>query len=299
MISLRLLFGAVCCIVLVFLPNISFENNTGCDVMHHAGVFELLKANTPAKLNKPYTIRRVVIDAGHGGKDNGCSGATAREKKITLAIALKVGEYIEQNIPGIKVIYTRKTDQFIGLDERANIANRNNADAFISIHCNSAPNTPKVHGVETYVMGTDKTQENLDVAMRENSVVTLEKDYKQKYEGFELNNPENDIIFSLYQNAYFEQSIKLASLVQKEAKNKAGRTSRGVKQESFLVLYKTATPSILVETGFLSNLAEEKFLKSENGQDLIASAVYRAFKTYKQQLETVSPTVRSGAQKKN
>ena len=170
--------GAVCCIALVFLPNISFENNTGCDVMHHAGVFELLKANTPAKLNKPYTIRRVVIDAGHGGKDNGCSGATAREKKITLAIALKVGEYIEQNIPGIKVIYTRKTDQFIGLDERANIANRNNADAFISIHCDSAPNTPKVHGVETYVMGTDKTQENLDVAMRENSVVTLEKDYK-------------------------------------------------------------------------------------------------------------------------
>lgn len=275
--------------VFVLLPHTSTEHNSGCNIAEHASIVELLKAplRPAATAKQPYLVRRVVIDAGHGGKDNGCSGASAREKKITLAIALKVGAYIEQNIPGIKVIYTRKDDTFVELHERANIANRNNADAFISIHCNSAPKMPNVHGVETYVMGTDKTQENLDVAMRENAVVMLEKDYKNKYEGFEVNDAENDIIFSLYQNAYFEQSIKLASMVQKEVKNRAGRTSRGVKQESFLVLYKTATPSILVETGFLSNAAEEKFLKSANGQDIIASAIYRAFRGYKQQLESV------------
>lgn len=232
-----------------------------------------------------YAIRTVVIDAGHGGKDIGCSGKNTHEKDIALPIALKVGEYIKKYIPGVKVIYTRKNDTFIELHERAAIANRNNADLFISIHCNAATSHPWVNGTETYVMGTDKNVENLDVARRENSVILMEANYEEKYDGYSLSDPETDIIFSLYQNAHLEQSIYFAQLVENQFKNRAMRKSRGVKQESFLVLYKTAMPSVLVETGFLTNKTEENYLRSEDGQSYIASAVYRAFKEYKQTME--------------
>ena len=230
-----------------------------------------------------YSINRVVIDAGHGGKDNGCSGKHTKEKSITLAIALKLGKYIEDNLPDVKVIYTRKNDYFVELHERAALANRNNADLFISVHCNAS--SPSAYGTETYVMGVDKSHENLEVARRENAVVLLENDYKEKYDGFDLDNPENEIIFSLYQNAYLDQSIQLAAFIENQFKTRAKRRSRGVRQESFLVLYKTAMPSVLVETGFLTNSKEEKYLKSETGQSYVASAIYRAFKEYKENLE--------------
>jgi len=237
------------------------------------------------KPSSNYTLKTVVIDAGHGGKDGGCSGKVTREKDITLAIALKVGKYIEEYIPGVKVIYTRKNNTFIPLYERAAIANRNNADLFISIHCNSSKKYTSATGTETYVMGLDKSRENLNVARRENAVVLMEDDYRKNYDGFDLNNPESEIVFSLYQNAYLDQSISLASLIEDQFKVRAGRKSRGVKQESFLVLYKTAMPSVLVETGFLTNLKEEKYLSTKEGQEHTASAIYRAFKAYKNSME--------------
>lgn len=233
-----------------------------------------------------YRLRKVVIDAGHGGKDTGCQGKNANEKDIALGIALKLGNYIKDLMPDVQVIYTRDKDFFVELHERAAIANRNSADLFISIHCNSAPKATEVHGTETYVMGLHKSRENLEVAMRENAVIALEADYKTNYDGFDPSDPQGNIIFSLYQNAYIEQSIKFASSLEKQFKYRANRASRGVKQEGFLVLYKTTMPAVLIETGFLSNSPEEKYLRLDEGQSLIASAIYRAFKEYKQSVES-------------
>ena len=227
-----------------------------------------------------YNVRKVVIDAGHGGADHGCSGKSSKEKAIALQIALKVGAYIEQNLPDVEVIYTRKTDVFVELHERAAIANRANADVFISIHCNANANTAP-YGTETYVMGLHSNVANLDVAKRENEVITLEDDYNQHYDGFDPNSPNAHIIFSLFQGAHLEQSIELAGRVEEQFAERVGRKSRGVKQAGFLVLYKTTMPAVLIETGFLTNANEEKFLASENGMDLIASAIFRAFRDYK------------------
>lgn len=233
-----------------------------------------------------FKIRTVVIDAGHGGKDPGTVGKTIKEKDVVLKIALKVGEYIEKSLPEVKVIYTRKTDKFIELTERAAVANRNKADLFISIHANAIAN-PKTYGTETWVMGLHKSEDNLAVAKRENSVILYEDNYQESYEGFD-NSPESYIMFSLMQNAYLENSLKFADKIEKQFKNKAGRHSRGVKQAGFVVLYKTATPSVLVEAGFLSNETEEKFLGTDTGQDLIASGIYRAFKEYKSEVESIN-----------
>ncbi len=225
------------------------------------------------------TITKVVIDAGHGGHDPGCIGSKTKEKDIALSIALKVGNYIKKGFPDVKVIYTRSTDVFVELYNRAKIANDNKADLFISIHCNSGKST--AFGAETWVMGLNKTEANMEVSKKENSSILMEEDYQSKYDGFDPNSPEANIIFSLFQNAFLEQSINLAALVQKQFKTKVLMNDRGVKQEGFLVLYKTAMPGILIETGFLSNKKEEDFLKSVKGQELIASAIYRAFKEYK------------------
>jgi N-acetylmuramoyl-L-alanine amidase len=233
---------------------------------------------------KPYGIRTVVIDAGHGGKDPGCHGEKFKEKDVSLAVALKLGKYIEDNFKDVKVIYTRKTDVFVELNERAAIANRNNADLFICIHCNASPNKA-AFGSETYVMGLHKTKGNLDVAKRENSSILMEEDYQKKYDGFDPNSDESVIIFTLYQNAYLDQSLNLASKIQYEYKNKAGRTDKGVKQAGFLVLWKTAMPSLLTEIGFLTNPEDEKFIGSEKGQDYIASSLFRAFRQYKNDME--------------
>ncbi len=229
-------------------------------------------------------IKTVVIDAGHGGKDPGCHGVKSNEKDITLAVALKVGKYIDELIPDVKVIYTRKKDVFIELDERAAIANRNGADLFISIHCNANTSTVP-YGTETYVMGLHKTDANLSVAQRENAVILEEENYAQKYDGFDPNSTEAYIIFSLYQNTNIGHSISLASKIEEQFSERVSRKSRGVHQAGFIVLFKTTMPSVLVETGFLTNREEEMFLNSEQGQDYLASAIFRAVRDYKEEID--------------
>jgi N-acetylmuramoyl-L-alanine amidase len=248
----------------------------------------LLNSSATPKPKPDFKIDVVVIDAGHGGKDPGTVGKRGKEKDITLKVALKLGNYIEKNIPGVKVVYTRKTDKFIELYDRANIANEAKADLFISIHVNAIPNKAAHGGTETYVMGLHKTEGNLEVAKRENSVIMLDENYKEKYEGFDPNSAESYILFSLTQNAYLESSLLFADKVESQFKNRVGRRSHGVKQAGFIVLWKTAMPSVLIETGFITNEREEAFLLSDNGQDLLASGIYRAFKEYKAQIESVN-----------
>ncbi len=226
---------------------------------------------------KTFTL---VIDAGHGGKDPGARGAVINEKEINLAVALKLGQLVEDNNDDVRVVYTRKTDRFIELDERANIANRNKADLFISIHTNSVKKGSSAAGTETYTLGLARSDENLEVAMRENSAILLEDNYLQKYEGFDPNSSESYIIFEFMQNKHMEQSISLASEIQK-AFVTAKRTNRGVRQAGFLVLRKTSMPSVLIELGYISNREEERFLKSADGQNKLAMAIYIAFNQYK------------------
>ncbi|HEY8401519.1 MAG TPA: N-acetylmuramoyl-L-alanine amidase [Cytophagaceae bacterium] len=233
-----------------------------------------------------YKVKTVVIDAGHGGKDPGCHGKISNEAEITLKVALELGRIIKENLPDVKVVYTRTTDKFVELHDRAGIANRNNADLFISIHCNSGPSS--VHGTETYTMGLHTSEGNLEVAKRENAVILQEDDYKSKYDGFDPNSPEAHILFSLYQNAYIENSLRFADKVESQFKNRLGRNSRGVKQAGLLVLWKTAMPSALIEIGFLTNSSEEKYLNSPTNRVYIASGIYRAFKEYKQELESMN-----------
>ena len=224
----------------------------------------------------------IVIDAGHGGKDPGAIGTTnSREKNITLAVALKTGEYIEKNLENVTVIYTRKTDVFVELQERAAIANKNHADLFISIHANAVgANARNIQGAETFIMGLTRDKENIEVAMKENQVILLESDYSTKYEGFDPTSPESYIMFSLMQNIYQQQSINLASKIQDQFKNRVNRIDRGVKQAGFLVLYMTTMPSVLIELGFITHPAEERFLTSTEGQDYLASAIFRACREY-------------------
>jgi N-acetylmuramoyl-L-alanine amidase len=229
----------------------------------------------------------IVIDAGHGGKDPGASGSFSAEKKITLAIALKTGEYIEKNIKNVKVIYTRKSDTFVEVRERATIANRNNADLFISIHANWG-NAKNIQGTETFIMGLAKDEQNLEVAMKENEVILLETDYSTKYENFDPKSPESYIMFTLMQNVFQEQSTGLASKIQTQYKEKINRTDRGVKQAGFWVLYMTTMPSVLTETGFITNPAEEKYLNSNTGQDYIASSIFRACRDYINEIDSKS-----------
>ncbi|MEI8203274.1 MAG: N-acetylmuramoyl-L-alanine amidase [Bacteroidota bacterium] len=238
-------------------------------------------AGTPKKSGK---LNKVVIDAGHGGKDPGALGSKTKEKDIVLSIALKLGKCIEENFSDVTVIYTRKTDEFIELYNRAKIANTNKADLFISIHCN-ATKSPEANGVETFVMGINKSTANLDVAKKENAAILKEDNYLQKYDGFNPNSAEAEIIFSLYQNAFLDQSLDFASKVQNQLRDKLKRFDRGVKQAGFLVLYKTTMPGVLIETGFISNTKEEAFLNSEAGQLQIANSIYKAFKEYKYQTE--------------
>ena len=231
-------------------------------------------------------LRTVVIDAGHGGKDPGSLGKKSREKNIALAVSLKLGVYLEENYPDLNVLYTRKTDVFVELKDRANIANKAKADLFICIHANSGNSA--AYGTETYVMGNAKTDANLRAAQRENSVILLEDNYEEKYQNFDPYNPVSYIIFTMGQAAYQTQSIAFAEKIQAQFRDRVGRKDRGVKMEHFLVLHQTTMPSVLVETGFISNLEEEKFLMSTKGQDYLASAVYRAFREYKEEIENKS-----------
>lgn len=231
-----------------------------------------------------YKIKTIVLDAGHGGKDPGCSGPTSKEKDNALAIVLHLGALLEANFPDLKVIYTRETDVFVELNERAAIANRNAADLFICVHCN-AMSVSHVHGAETYVLGLHKVGDNLEVAKRENASIYLEDNYQKNYAGYDPNSTEAHIFGSSWQSAYLEQSILLAQYVQQFAKSEALRDDRGVKQAGFLVLKETAMPAVLIETGYLTNAAEDIFLASPEGQEQSAMSIFKAIRAYKNHME--------------
>lgn len=258
------------------------------------GICILISSFSP--ITKPaFTVRTVVIDPGHGGKDPGCHGIKYKEKDVALAVALKLGNYIEEHMKDVKVVYTRKTDVFVELQERAEIANRAKADLFICIHCNSACVRDKklrrdvcneeANGAETYVMGIKNEKGKLDVAKRENSAILLEDNYVKKYNGFDPNSDESYIIMSMFTDTYLTQSLSFASKIQKQYGTRAGRMDKGVKRASLWVLWRTYMPSVLTEIGFLTNPEEELFLGSSKGQDYIASGIFRAFREYKDELE--------------
>jgi N-acetylmuramoyl-L-alanine amidase len=230
-----------------------------------------------------YRLRTVVLDAGHGGKDKGCAGAKAHEADVALGIILALGKEIKENMPDVKVIYTRKTDVFVELDERAAIANRNHADLFISVHCNAGPS--QGHGTEVWTMGLHKSTANLGVAQRENSVILQEKDYQKRYDGFDPRSPQSHILFSLFQSAYITNSVRFAQRIDRQLRTTVNRPSRGVKQAGFIVLWKSTMPSVLIESGFLTNPAEEKYLNDKANQSYMAAGIYRAFREYKRELE--------------
>jgi N-acetylmuramoyl-L-alanine amidase len=238
-------------------------------------------------IDPPKGIRTIVIDAGHGGKDPGAVGKNAKEKDIALAIALKVGAYIEENIPDVEVIYTRKTDVFPSLQQRAEIANKAEADLFISIHVN-AHTRASAKGTLTLVLGQHRADENFEVAVRENSVILLEEDYETHYEDFDPKSAESYIMFSLMQKTYFKQSIEFGNHVQNQFRERAHRKDLGVREQGLLVLAQTSMPGVLIETGFISNPEEEKYLMTQYGQEIIASAIYRGFKEYKEEIDRKS-----------
>jgi len=245
-----------------------------------------------AQENQSVKIRKVVIDAGHGGHDAGAVSPDRRvyEKNITLSVALKLGAMIKDKYPGIEVIYTRTTDIFIPLNTRTEIANKNQANLFISIHVNSVK-ARAASGSETFVMGMDKSSSNLEVTMMENSVIALEGDHESKYEGFDPKNPESYIIFSLLQNAHLEQSLIMASLIQDQFSKGVIKTNRGIKQGGLLVLWKTTMPAVLVELGFISNYADYKILINIDNHYQFAGSIFNAFEEFKHQYEYGSKIV--------
>lgn len=232
--------------------------------------------------NRPFnSIRKVVIDAGHGGKDPGTG--LGKEKRYALDIALKLGKKINAELKDVEVIYTRDKDVFIPLHERADIANRNQADLFISIHCN-AHSSSKIRGTETYTMGLHKTEANLELAKRENNVILLEDNYVKTYKGFDPNSPIAHIMLANFQSAYLNQSLDFASRVEQRMVEH-GQYSRGVKQAGFLVIWETTMPSVLIETGYLTNATDRATLDSESGREKITKAIFEAFKSYKNDVE--------------
>ena len=233
---------------------------------------------TSLAANKRFTL---VIDPGHGGHDAGALGTISKEKNINLAVALRFGKYVEQNLPEVRVIYTRKTDVFIPLNERANIANRANADLFISVHTNALPAGKIARGFETYTLGMHRAKDNLDVAMRENSVISMEKDYQQRYQGFDPRSSESYIIFEFIQGKNMERSVELARMIQRGVCDGANRPDKGVHQAGFLVLRETSMPGCLIELGFITTPDEERLLNNDSRVDDIARGIYEAFAKYK------------------
>lgn len=236
-------------------------------------------------IQKTVPFKTVVIDAGHGGRDPGTVVGAAKEKNIVLDIALKLGNKIKENQKNIKIVYTRDRDFYVPLMDRAQIANKLKADLFISIHANYCSN-PQVNGTETYVLGLHRTEDNLNVAKKENSVILLEEDYSKRYEGFNPNLSESYIMFELIQDTYLDQSLKFASMVQSDFKSLAQRQDREVRQAGFLVLRETSMPSVLIETGYLSNKKENSFLLTENGRSEIANSIYGSLVNYLTKLDT-------------
>lgn len=237
-------------------------------------------ASAETRKNGKFTL---VIDAGHGGKDPGAIGRFSREKNINLSVAKAFGQLVEKNCPDVEVIYTRKTDVFVPLARRAEIANQSQADLFVSIHTNAMPGRAVARGAETYTLGMARADENLEVAKRENSVILVEEDYKERYEGFDPTSAESYIIFELMQDQYMAQSVDFARLIQKEFRTTGGRADKGVHQAGFLVLRETSMPSVLVELGYISTHDEEAFLNSQNGIRKMSQSIYNAFRAYKRQ----------------
>lgn len=246
----------------------------------------LLLSFTNNSATPGYRIKTIVIDAGHGGKAVGAMGKYSSEKKVTLQVALRLGKAIKANFPDVKVLYTRTSDVFVENAKRTDLANRNKADLFLSIHCNSMPNKPNrasTKGVESFVAGFGRIDEQ-DVAIRENADILLEKDYKTKYGGYDPKDPESMIIFSLMKNQFRDQSIKFASLIQNEY-IASGRIDRGVKEQNILILQRAGMPAVLTEIGFISNPQEEKYMNSAAGQDEIVKNIVSAIRNYKKQVE--------------
>lgn len=249
----------------------------------------LIFAGADASASDGVKLKTVVIDAGHGGNDPGAISLDGKlkEKDVVLDIALTLGSLIEENYSDVKVIYTRKKDVFIPLAERSNIANRNHADLFISIHCNSVPKNAKApSGSETFVMGMHKNSANMAVCKAENAVILMEDDYSTTYQGYDPNNPESAIFFNLMQNANFEQSLIMADYCQKSLSQGPIKTNRGIKQGGLLVLWRTTMPSVLVELGFISNSADKGVFAAKAKRDQIASRLFTAFSNFKKQYET-------------
>lgn len=232
-----------------------------------------------------YQLQTIVIDPGHGGKDPGASGRFTKEKNLALGIAKSLGVMLQETYPQLNILFTRSDDTFIPLYERAGLANKNKADLFLSVHCNYMPNASHVRGTETYVMGVHTAEYNLRVAKRENASILLEDDYRENYGGYDPNSPEGHIILSMFQNTFLEQSILFAEKVENHFGNSGKRNSRGVKQAGFAVLKGTTMPSVLIETGFLSNSGEEKYLATSEGQQTIARSIAQAFTEYKNEVE--------------
>ena len=285
--------------IFVFLLSMFSNFNTFANVFFAKDISLRAQSNPPKRSSKSskqnpkqeaqYRIKKIVIDAGHGGHDGGCHSKDDNEKDVTLAIAKKLGALVEDNFPEIEVIYTRKKDVFVELFRRAEIANQSKADLFISIHCNSMPeNEHKTYGTETYVMGNHVMAHNLEVEKRENSSILLEKNYAENYDGYDPNSPIGHIMSSQAQDGYVKQSLEFASLVEKKFSTFADRRSRGVKQAGFLVIRETAMPSVLIETGYLSNFKEAEFLGSKDGQNTVSNSIFEAFKVYKKQTERIS-----------
>ena len=235
-------------------------------------------AMTSFAANRNFTL---VIDAGHGGHDAGARGAISMEKNINLSVALQFGRYVEKYMPEVRVIYTRKTDKFVSLIERANIANRANADLFISVHTNALPAGKIARGFETYTLGMHRAKDNLDVAMRENSVISMEKDYKQAYQGFDPKSSESYIIFEFIQGKNMERSVELARMIQRKVCDNANRPDKGVHQAGFLVLRETSMPSCLIELGFITTPDEERILNNSDRVNEIAKSIYDGFAQYR------------------
>jgi N-acetylmuramoyl-L-alanine amidase len=229
-------------------------------------------------------LSKVVIDPGHGGDKSGAKGRKSLEKDINLSVSLKLGELIKNHLPDVKVVYTRTKDVDVDLIKRSQLANKEKADIFISIHCNAAKN-PYANGTETFVMGLAKTQANIEAAKKENADILTEANYAENYDGFDPNSPESNIFFALYQNAYLEQSLSLADKIQKHFTSNTKLFDRGVKQAPYLVLYKTSVPAVLTEIGFISNEKEEKYLNTEKGQYEIAASIFQAIYSYKNKIE--------------
>ncbi len=260
----------------------SIRNHLFCTPKTLWITFIILTINvlTPKTIHAQYKVEKIVIDAGHGGKDSGASGRYSKEKDVTLAIALATGELLKKQFPEIEIIYTRKTDVFIPLKTRAEIANKNKADLFISIHCNAnKSSSPK--GSETYIMGLHRSEANLEIAKKENAAILFEDNYEHQYDGFDPTSNESHIIFNLFQNTFQAHNLDFAGKVQHYFDYYTPLKNRGVKQAGFWVLYKTTMPGVLIETGFLSNTTDERFLNSKKGQAKISRAIVLAVSDYK------------------